>query len=39
MIVIKTTIPNPIANPDDLIAHGTASNEEPIIVFQMAILE
>ena len=39
MIVIKTTIPNPIANPDDLIAHGTANKEDPIIVFQIAMLE
>ena len=39
MMVMKITTPNPITNPDAKIAHGTASREVPIIVFQMEALQ
>ena len=35
MMVIKITIKIPVNKPAWLIAHGTANNEVPIIVFQM----
>ena len=35
MIVINITIKIPVNKPAWLIAHGTANNEVPIIVFQM----
>ena len=34
-MVIKITIKIPVNKPAWLIAHGTANNEVPIIVFQM----
>ena len=41
--IATSAIPKPITmeaiNPDCLIAHGTESNEVPIIVFQMAKLK
>ena len=38
MMVINTTMPNPIARPEDLIAQGTAKRDDPIMVFQMAMM-
>ena len=35
MMVINITIKIPVNKPAWLIAHGTANNEVPIIVFQM----
>ena len=39
MIVMNITIPNPMTKPEAKMAHGTASKDVPIMVFQMEALE